>query len=143
MTNTKPEWEELFKEFWRLVDEADSDKMEDFLKETVEKAERRGAERAVELVKKYWTFDEDQQHTHSWHDRADFLEAAKKVTDESMTPRTDNNADHPFVARLNPSGTREWHSCVSPEHGGILVCDTCGKDYHEFQKEHEACPLKK
>lgn len=38
-----------------------------------------GREETIVLVKKYWMFDENQQHTHSWHDRADFLEEAARL----------------------------------------------------------------
>ncbi len=59
-----------------------------------------------------------------------------------MTPRTDEK-DHKFEYALLPNGERELHSCVSPEHGGVYVCKTCGGDYHIYQEEHDACPLKK
>ena len=29
---------------------------------------------AAESIRKHWSFDEQQQHTHSWHDREDFIE---------------------------------------------------------------------
>lgn len=32
---------------------------------------------ACEMVLKRWTFDNDQQHTHNWHDRTDCTEAIR------------------------------------------------------------------
>ena len=34
---------------------------------------------AVEMVRKRWTFSNDQQHTHNWHDMADCFEAIHKA----------------------------------------------------------------
>lgn len=28
----------------------------------------------VEILRKHWSFDNNQQHTHTWHDREDFIE---------------------------------------------------------------------
>lgn len=28
----------------------------------------------AEVLRKWWSFDEGQQHTHSWHDRENFIE---------------------------------------------------------------------
>jgi hypothetical protein len=60
-----------------------------------------------------------------------------------MEKRTDDNADHPFVPRQSMYGGYEKHDCVGEDHGPVLVCDTCGRDYHQYKEEHEACPLGK
>lgn len=91
--NKEPDWEG---DFWAIVekygDGAHIDfpmKLKSFIAEKIQEAEKRGREEAVELVEKYWTFDENQQHTHSWHDRADFLQVAKNLELQAQyRPRT-------------------------------------------------------
>lgn len=33
----------------------------------------------IELINKYWKFDEDQQHLSSWHDKQDLLKELNKI----------------------------------------------------------------
>ena len=36
-------------------------------------SDTRDTEDIVDICRNYWRFDHSQQHTHSWHDREDFL----------------------------------------------------------------------
>ena len=36
-------------------------------------SDQRDTEDIVDICRNYWRFDHSQQHTHSWHDREDFL----------------------------------------------------------------------
>lgn len=42
-------------------------------------AERKELREALYLVKRRWTFSEDQQPTHTWHDREDCMEVIRKA----------------------------------------------------------------
>jgi len=33
----------------------------------------------VQIIDRYWKFDEAQQHTHSWHDKQDCLDELRKL----------------------------------------------------------------
>lgn len=55
--------------------------VEDF-REVLRRVEQAAALRAREEIladlDKYWSFTEEQQHTHSWHDKQDFLKKWKR-----------------------------------------------------------------
>lgn len=39
----------------------------------------------LDLIRKYWRFDDNQHHTHSWHDREDFIDKVLRPYLESQS----------------------------------------------------------
>ena len=36
--------------------------------------------RVIDLINRYWTFDDNQRHTHTWHDKQDCIDDLRKLT---------------------------------------------------------------
>lgn len=49
-----------------------------------------------ELVNKYWTFDEFQQHTHSWHSKQGFLDDIKAL----LNPQTERMCERCLYSEI-------------------------------------------
>lgn len=113
MTNTKPEWEAEFDslfnwadqvkesetERWRLMYGLTPEQLKSFLKETVEKAERRGAERALEIAKPHMT------HTSYQTCQIQLREA---VDWEKRGYVCEQHPDQPFEHEIN------GETCIGP-----------------------------
>jgi hypothetical protein len=41
-------------------------------------------QKAIELIRSYWMFDNNQVHAHNWHDREDCIIAIEKLLNESV-----------------------------------------------------------
>lgn len=50
----------------------------DYHRRPTPKDERKGLDWLIDTIRKYWSFDEHQQHTHSWHSREDCIEEIRK-----------------------------------------------------------------
>lgn len=58
----------------------------------------------IELIDRYWKFDNDQQHLSSWHDKQDLISAIIKM-------ESDNIAKQKEIIQT----FREWYDNLSVE----------------------------
>ena len=56
---------------------------EESLERTIAAVRVEERERAAALVEKFWTFDNNQQHTHTWHCKQDCLDAIREPVKET------------------------------------------------------------
>lgn len=74
------------------IDFRDDDK-----KHALAKAQRVAADLFAETLREWWSFDDGQRHTHSWHSREDFIEnELPKLLATASLPAQDTDAPDPL-----------------------------------------------
>ena len=55
-------------------------------------------QQAIDLLNKYWTFDNDQQHTHSWHDKNECMKLIENLQQQNNEQPKPNMETPPFTS---------------------------------------------
>lgn len=70
-------------------------------KEVSEEVKVKSLQEIIDLVDAYWKFDNDQRHTHTWHDKQDLLEKLRQFKSETTSLRELLVANQNYVKFLS------------------------------------------
>lgn len=74
----------------------------------------------IASVRTYWSFNEYQQHTHTWHSRGDFIEWLNKYWKDKFTPG-------PVCSHNNPGFGRKGGGPVDSTYEDLDTDNNCAK----------------